>query len=308
MADDARAILPPRTIAIPEPTPDQAAYLAAILAATPLERARDADSPPAPPPDSPEPAIARQGATLGPVKRWPFAESPGDLAKRIETIMPVRGIDMLSTVRSVLIEDPPALAAWLDPGACAKDATAYNLLVIALRHAFTDFQDDEPITTERILALGKTFTEMVLGIDSRHDARISELLAANNAEVERRRTAERDVFVYNNLIMAAREYARLGGDAPLSLPAKVLLNAARSLGETRETPENKAPYVRPSKDNLVLHIATGLLPYRAVRLDDPGFGVETFRGGTWPKAVLNIARSIAAFVEYEITSRLEGRK
>ena len=34
-------------------------------------------------------------------------------------------------------------ASGLDPGAAAKDAAAYNLLVIALRHAFPDFWDAE---------------------------------------------------------------------------------------------------------------------------------------------------------------------
>lgn len=62
-----------------------------------------------------------------PVKRWPFAESPGEFADRLNKAL---GSDfngfldaarVLAAVRTVLIERPPALACWVRD---AKESSA----------------------------------------------------------------------------------------------------------------------------------------------------------------------------------------
>ena len=109
-------------------------------------------------------------ARIDPIKRWPFRESPGDFTKRLYDAIAVvypgafPGVaPLLAAVRAVLIEEPPALADWLNPGAAAIDAAKYNLLVIALRHAFPQFQNEEPIEPQGVLDLGKEYNKMFLG-------------------------------------------------------------------------------------------------------------------------------------------------
>ncbi len=98
-------------------------------------------------------------------ERWPFAESPGDLARRLchsywssERDDPESEAAFLRALRTVLIEQPPRLAPWLDPGAAAKDSARLNLIEIALRHAFALFRPGgADIAPHAILALGKSY-------------------------------------------------------------------------------------------------------------------------------------------------------
>ena len=53
-------------------------------------------------------------------KRWPFVESPGDFAKRLERAIWSFSGDTLAAVRNVLIENPPTFAT---PAETAQPAT-----------------------------------------------------------------------------------------------------------------------------------------------------------------------------------------
>lgn len=65
-------------------------------------------------------------------KRWPFLESPGDFATRLEAAYFAFDSDMLAAVRNCLIENPPMLASAPAPASGGVDAVL-NLYREAVR-------------------------------------------------------------------------------------------------------------------------------------------------------------------------------
>lgn len=100
-----------------------------------------------------------------PSKRWPFVESPGDFAKRLRGYLDGYGLvieDVLAAVRTVLIEQPPTFAPWINAEARAeyekslKEKIELSLQLAQLEKALRSwpiFADGKPITPEDILAL-----------------------------------------------------------------------------------------------------------------------------------------------------------
>lgn len=58
-------------------------------------------------------------------KRWPFLESPGDFATRLEAAYFAFDSDMLAAVRNCLIENPPMLASAPAPAGGVDDESFY---------------------------------------------------------------------------------------------------------------------------------------------------------------------------------------
>lgn len=94
-----------------------------------------------------------------PIKCWPFAESPGDIALQLHTLIDARSLSFpatLAAVRQVFIENPPVLARWITTGNGSDADTRLFSIENAIRFAFPHFQGEEPITTEAILAIGRS--------------------------------------------------------------------------------------------------------------------------------------------------------